>query len=51
MPLIKIKPLATVLGRSYWLNMNIEQDEIVLDENGKYIPVEPGNPWVAASRN
>jgi len=23
---------------------DIEQDEIVLDENGKYIPVEPGNP-------
>jgi citronellyl-CoA synthetase len=23
---------------------DIEQDEIVLDESGKYIPVEPGNP-------
>jgi citronellyl-CoA synthetase len=40
----KNKTIGYCPGTILLVEYNIEQDEIVLDENGKYIPVEPGNP-------
>ena len=40
----KNKTIGYCPGTILLVEYDIEQDEIVLDENGKYIPVEPGNP-------
>ena len=40
----KNKTIGYCPGTILLVEYNIEQDEIVLDENGKYIPVESGNP-------
>jgi citronellyl-CoA synthetase len=40
----KNKTIGYCPGTILLVEYDIEQDEIVLDESGKYIPVEPGNP-------
>ena len=40
----KNKTIGYCPGTILLVEYDVEQDEIVLDENGKYIPVEPGNP-------
>ena len=40
----KSKTIGYCPGTIALVEYDIEQDEIVLDENGKYIQVEPGNP-------
>ena len=40
----KNKTIGYCPGTILLVEYDIEQDEIVLDEHGKYIPVEPGNP-------